>query len=78
VIRRWVDADGAEWLKETAGVREYYRQFGERLPAVLLDELNHLERRLTSSEAIPTNNPLILQWVEESKRLCRLGALLPA
>jgi phosphoenolpyruvate carboxykinase (GTP) len=39
-----VDKEG--WLNDTKEIREYYKQFGERLPQELLDELNDLEKRL--------------------------------
>jgi phosphoenolpyruvate carboxykinase (GTP) len=39
-----VDVDG--WLAEIPLIREYYEQFGVRLPAALSDELNQLEERL--------------------------------
>jgi phosphoenolpyruvate carboxykinase (GTP) len=39
-----VDTGG--WLKEAAGIREYYREFGDRLPSALWDELGALEKRL--------------------------------
>lgn len=39
-----VDTGG--WLEEAAGIREYYRKFGDRLPSALRDELEALEKRL--------------------------------
>ncbi len=40
-----VDRD--EWLKEVASVKEYYAQFGDRLPEELARQLEALEKRLT-------------------------------
>jgi phosphoenolpyruvate carboxykinase (GTP) len=41
-----VDKDG--WLTDTKEIREFYGQFGERLPQELIDELNDLEKRLNN------------------------------
>lgn len=34
------------WIKEVAEMREFYKQFGDRLPKALSDELDKLEDRL--------------------------------
>lgn len=34
------------WKEEVAGLREFYKQFGDRLPKAISDELNGLEKRL--------------------------------
>ena len=34
------------WLEECAGIREYYAQFGDKLPKKLAEELDALEARL--------------------------------
>jgi phosphoenolpyruvate carboxykinase (GTP) len=39
-----VDVDG--WLDEIPSMHEHYDKFGDKLPAVLFDELNNLEKRL--------------------------------
>ena len=39
-----VDIDG--WLDEIPSMHEHYAKFGDKLPAVLYDELNNLEKRL--------------------------------
>ena len=39
-----VDADG--WLQEIPLIREYYAQFGIKLPEALVHELEQLEERL--------------------------------
>jgi len=39
-----VDADG--WLCEIADIREHYKQFGDKLPAALAQELDQLEEKL--------------------------------
>ena len=37
--------DNAKWAKEAAGVEEFYKKFGDKLPQRLADELNGLEER---------------------------------
>lgn len=37
--------DNAKWAKEVAGVEEFYKKFGDKLPQELRDELNGLEER---------------------------------
>jgi phosphoenolpyruvate carboxykinase (GTP) len=37
-----------DWLVETAGIRDHFLQFGNRLPRPLWDELEALERRLVA------------------------------
>ncbi len=44
-----VDADG--WLQEIPLIRDYYAQFGERVPRALYDELDALEQALSASTA---------------------------
>ena len=39
-----VDAEG--WLHEVPSIRAYYAQFGAKVPAALVDELDRLEQRL--------------------------------
>jgi phosphoenolpyruvate carboxykinase (GTP) len=39
--------DARNWLKEAAGIRKYYRKFGDRLPSALREELKALEKRLS-------------------------------
>ena len=39
-----VNAD--DWRTEVPSIREHYRQFGDRIPSALVDEVNDLERRL--------------------------------
>lgn len=38
--------DPADWKKEAENIREFYKTFGDDLPAELLGELNALEKRL--------------------------------
>ena len=40
--------DNAKWAKEAAGVEEFYKKFGDKLPQELRDELNGLEERTTA------------------------------
>ena len=41
-----LNVDVEEWLNEIGSIREHYARFGERLPAVLSEELAALEARL--------------------------------
>ena len=50
-----VDTGG--WLEEAAGIREYYRKFGDRLPSALWDELEALEKRLMKRDYSATKTP---------------------
>ena len=34
------------WKAEVADIREFYKQFGDRLPKAMADQLNNLEARL--------------------------------
>ena len=43
--------DVQEWLNEIGSIREHYERFGDRLPAVLSEELAALEARLRESRA---------------------------
>ena len=40
-----LNVDNAKWAKEAAGVEEFYKKFGDKLPQELRDELNGLEER---------------------------------
>ena len=44
-----LNVDVEEWLNEIDSIREHYARFGERLPAVLSEELAALESRLRES-----------------------------
>ena len=39
-----LEVDKAKWAKEAAGVEEFYKQFGEKLPAALRAELETLKK----------------------------------
>ena len=39
--------DNAKWLKEAEGIEEFYKKFGDKLPAELKDQLNSLKERLS-------------------------------
>ncbi|MCD7767352.1 MAG: phosphoenolpyruvate carboxykinase (GTP), partial [Oscillospiraceae bacterium] len=45
-LRGLLSVDKTLWRQETAGSREFYAKFGEKLPAALKAELDELERRL--------------------------------
>ena len=45
-----VEIDG--WLKEVPLIRQYYQQFGDRLPAALVEELDQLEQRLQKAKRV--------------------------
>ena len=44
-----VDVDG--WLGELPLIREYYEQFGDRLPKALVAELDAMRERLEASKS---------------------------
>ncbi|MBP5428573.1 MAG: phosphoenolpyruvate carboxykinase (GTP) [Clostridia bacterium] len=46
VVEGLLDVDAKLWLDDVAGIREFYAQVGNRVPAELYDELNALEKRL--------------------------------
>ncbi len=48
VIEDLLDVNREQWLRETKDIREFFGQFGDRLPHALEDELSSLERRLSS------------------------------
>jgi len=43
--------DVAGWLAELPGIREYYAEFGDQVPAALHEELAALEKRLSAAKA---------------------------
>jgi phosphoenolpyruvate carboxykinase (GTP) len=45
-VAELLSVDAAEWLPEVDPIREFYAQFGERLPAELRAQLDALQRRL--------------------------------
>ena len=46
VVEGLLDVDAKLWLEDVAGIREFYQQVGDRVPAALYEELNALEKRL--------------------------------
>ena len=38
--------DNAQWTKEAEGIEEFYKKFGDKLPAELKDQLEGLKARL--------------------------------
>jgi len=75
VMRKLLTVDSAEWLKELTGIRQYYKQFGDRLPAALTEELNSLEHRFGAYEAAPTSNQKLCSWVEQMRAMCKPAAV---
>src|SRR5262245_15642561 len=47
-LQALLSVDSALWTKEAAEIREYLQQYGKRLPAELLRQLEDIERRLAS------------------------------
>ena len=47
VIEELLSVDKATWLEEVKGIKEFYAQFGDRLPEELKKELDALEERLS-------------------------------
>lgn len=46
IMKELLDVDVALWKEEAAGIHEFYKKFGDRLPSELMDELGKLEERL--------------------------------
>ena len=46
-VKELLNVDKATWLEEVKGIKEFYAQFGNKLPKELADELNALEERLS-------------------------------
>ena len=45
-LKELLTVDKQLWKDECKGIREFYAQFGDKLPKVLMDELNELESKL--------------------------------
>ena len=45
-VRDLLDVDAELWKEELAGIEEFYKQIGDRVPTALYDELNELKARL--------------------------------
>lgn len=45
-LREILHIDNAQWIKETEGIEEFYKKFGDRLPKELHEELEQLKERL--------------------------------
>ena len=70
-IHKLTHVDYQAWLQEIPSIREYYSQFGDRLPESLSTILNDLERRLMAATAAPTSNSAILKFVRRAEELCQ-------
>ena len=46
-IKELLNVDKATWLEEVKGIKEFYAQFGDKLPEALAKELSALEERLS-------------------------------
>ena len=46
VVADLLSVDKDLWKEEAEGIREFYKQFGDRLPKELADQLDALEERL--------------------------------
>ena len=47
-VKELLNVDKDIWKEEAAGIREFYQQFGDRLPKELSDQLDALDQRLDS------------------------------
>ena len=45
-VRGLLDVDVALWKEEAAGIREFYKKFGDKLPDEMAKQLDALEERL--------------------------------
>jgi phosphoenolpyruvate carboxykinase (GTP) len=50
-VAELLKVDPGEWLAEIDPIREFYAQFGEKLPSELRAELDALEERLHSAQS---------------------------
>ncbi len=46
-LKGLLNVDRELWLEDCKGIHEFYKQVGDRVPAVLYDELADLEKRLS-------------------------------
>ena len=46
VVEDLLSVDKETWLEEVKGIKEFYAQFGDRIPSELLEKLNELENNL--------------------------------
>ena len=46
-VKELLNVDKATWIEEVKGIKEFYAQFGDRLPSELVKELEALEERLS-------------------------------
>jgi phosphoenolpyruvate carboxykinase (GTP) len=44
-----LEIDPEDWTKEVESIKEFFEEFGERLPVQLINELQELDGRLKSS-----------------------------
>eukprot|EP01124_Arcella_intermedia_P029989 TRINITY_DN645_c0_g1_i2.p1 TRINITY_DN645_c0_g1~~TRINITY_DN645_c0_g1_i2.p1 ORF type:complete len:1800 (+),score=398.23 TRINITY_DN645_c0_g1_i2:59-5458(+) len=70
-IHKLLHVDPQLWLEEIPGIRQFYSQFGDRLPLSLKESLDSLEARLLATTAAPTGNKTLLKWVEDMKALLK-------
>ena len=47
-VKGLLSVDKELWLEDCKGIREFYKQVGDRVPRELYDELEALEKRLTN------------------------------
>ena len=45
-MKELLSVDKELWLEDCKGIREFYKQVGDRVPKELYDELDSLEKRL--------------------------------
>ena len=45
-LKSILEVDKDLWKEEVKGIREFYKKFGDKIPAVLLEELDAMEKRL--------------------------------
>eukprot|EP01114_Cavostelium_apophysatum_P000919 TRINITY_DN107_c0_g1_i4.p1 TRINITY_DN107_c0_g1~~TRINITY_DN107_c0_g1_i4.p1 ORF type:complete len:2401 (-),score=559.00 TRINITY_DN107_c0_g1_i4:81-7283(-) len=70
-IHQLMHVEPEDWLKEIPGIRKFYEQFGDRLPAALKINLDKLEQRLIAAQDAPTPNKKLTGWVDQVKKLCK-------
>jgi GTP-dependent phosphoenolpyruvate carboxykinase len=70
-IHKLTQVDYKQWIEEIPGIREFYKQFGARLPTALSSNLDMLDASLRLATAAPTANAKLAGWVEQMETLCQ-------
>ena len=70
-VHKLLHVEEEEWLNEIPDIRQFYSQFGNKLPKELMNNLDSLEARLRAAQQAPTGNKKIISWVDSVRKLCK-------